>query len=111
MKILGGDFKPGEASITFGALSLICKDGTKHSYSSVTDLQPFTSASKSSIFAKAGWGLAGALALGPIGALAGVLGGGSGSIHTIFLTFSTGKSAVVSCSDRELQKLMKMRFG
>ena len=89
IKLHAGDWGEGNASFMFGSFALptgIARfEGVKGS-----DLEVVEVASEETVkkFAGAfGWGLAGALALGPLGLLAGLLAGGNKKTVTFIAIF------------------------
>ena len=72
IKVHAGDFKKYGASITFGQLHLVPQGGKAKAYS-VKDIETLELASEESVIkvgGAAGWGVVGAVALGPVGLLA-----------------------------------------
>lgn len=62
----------------------------------ILNITQITEENKSSFLGKAGWGIVGGLALGGIGALAGVLAGGNKKEVTIALEMKTGEKIMVT---------------
>lgn len=60
----------------------------------------------SSIAGKVGWGAVGAIALGPLGLLAGVLGGGNKRERVVSIVFDDGRKAMIKCSPKEAEALL-----
>lgn len=89
-KVLGGDF-PSNTNYSglMGIHQLIIPTGFFKSDSVMLDhhiveIEQITEENKTSVLGKAGWGTVGALALGPLGFLAGVfLGGKSQSVYFV----------------------------
>ena len=81
-KIIGGDIKKDcSYSSMFGQHILIIHTGFFKSETidltkQLVEIQQITEENKQSILSKAGWGTLGAVALGPVGLLAGLLLGG-----------------------------------
>ena len=80
-KIISGDFPKSTAySGSFGARSITWgwgKDKTIDLRKQVDSVEIVTEESKKKFMGTAGWGLAGAIALGPLGLIAGALAGGN----------------------------------
>lgn len=80
MKVLAGDFKKG-CDVRFAGERLQIQKGIfSFLYIDLADIASFdvvTEDNRMSILGKVGWGAVGAVALGPLGLLAGVIGGGN----------------------------------
>lgn len=85
-KIITGNLDKAKGDIIFvrAGSEYILKDsrffGSDRNYrieNNLINITPITEENKSSFIGKAGWGLAGTIALGPLGLLAGVLSGGN----------------------------------
>jgi hypothetical protein len=66
---------------------------------SLQDIEQLTEENRQKWLAKAGWGLAGALAFGPIGVAAGLFLGGKGKKYSVICTMSDGRSFMAEVSD------------
>lgn len=110
MKYIAGDF-PEITKISCGQLvwgwgNEKCAKLTDHLISA----EILTEESKSSIMGKAGWGAIGAIALGPLGLLAGVLGGGHSKEICVACEFTDGRKFIATVSPSEHRDLMKIAF-
>ncbi len=65
---------------------------------------------KNSVLAKAGWGAAGAVVLGPLGLLAGVLGGGNKRKTVVSVVLKDGRKALLECDPKTLKKLLSLMY-
>jgi hypothetical protein len=61
-----------------------------------------------SILSKAAWGVAGAALLGPVGALAGVLGGGNKTHISYIVEMDTGEQFLVATDKKTYYKFLNM---
>lgn len=57
-----------------------------------------------------GWGVAGAVILGPVGLLAGLLAGGRGKNVTFIVRFSDGKKALATTDSKTWVKMQAAKF-
>ena len=100
IKVLGGDWGENNAaaikrSFTGKFESLILTRGIfksdKMRRDDILSAEIVTEENQKSIAGKLGWGAAGAMALGPLGLLAGVLGGGNKQIMVVAVIFKDGR--------------------
>lgn len=77
----------------------------------VMSVELITEENKHSIMGKAGWGALGAIALGPLGLLAGVLGGGHSKEICVACKFDDGRTLMATISSSEYQDLLKYCFN
>lgn len=111
MKYIAGDF-PEITTINCGELvwgwgkskCLLIKDH-------IISVEVLTEESKTSIMGKAGWGALGAIALGPLGLLAGVLGGGRSKEICVACELDDGRKIIATASASEYQGLLKNVFN
>ncbi len=111
MKYIAGDFpeitKISCDQLVWGWGNDKCAKFTEHLISA----EILTEESKSSIMGKAGWGAIGAIALGPLGLLAGVLGGGRSKEICVACEFDDGRKFIATASPSEHRDLMKFAFN
>ena len=69
-----------------------------------------TQENKTSVLGKAGWGAVGAIALGPLGLLAGVLGGGNKSMMIMAVKFKNGRKVLLQGKSKDMQPLLGAAF-
>lgn len=62
----------------------------------IASIQPVTEENKKSFIGKAGWGLVGGLALGGVGAIAGLLAGGNKKEIVIAITMKSGENIMAT---------------
>ena len=126
LKVLAGDFPNSSAngaSPTFttiggGKLSFPDPDAgfallpklVHYPISRITDLEEISEDNKVSVLGAAGWGAVGALALGPVGLLAGLILGGRGKAVVFAVSFDDGKRALVQTDKRTWNKILAARF-
>ena len=111
MKYIAGDF-PKNTGISLGQLvwgwgNSKCVKINDHLISA----EVLTEESKTSILGKAGWGAVGAIALGPLGLLAGVLGGGRSKEICVACELDDGRKFIATASASEHQSLLKNVFN
>lgn len=109
-----GDFLKGDGQFSFG--SLILKT-TAHAFLgetiSVTELECVEIASEDSVKKMGGtigWGAAGALILGPVGLLAGLLLGGKKKEVTFIATFKDGRKLMATTDSSTYLKMQAATF-
>lgn len=104
LKILAGDWSAGKyvavsSPIFGGPKTLLMPKGVfTHERISVEDVESaeiLTQENYSSAAGKVGWGAAGAVALGPIGLLAGAIIGGNRNAITVIVRFKDGRSVMI----------------
>ncbi len=115
MKVIGGGLPNGTeiSSSMFGSYTLSVPEGFFNSRKiSLNDhlvaVEHITEENKYSILGKAGWGTLGAIALGPVGLLAGLVLGGNSKELCCACKLDTGESFLVSCDTEECQKLKSL---
>ncbi len=118
MKVIGGGLPNGAEinSSLFGSYTLSIPEGFfKSRKVSLNDhlvaVEHITEENKYSILGKAGWGTLGAIALGPVGLLAGIVLGGNSKELCCACKLDTGEEFLVSCETEECQKLKSLAMG
>lgn len=110
IKVIAGDFLKGDSQYTWGNFSLRTKEHTIFGESiSAKKVESITLASEESIKklgGTVGWGAVGALALGPIGLLAGVLLGGKSKDITFIAVFKDGRKVMATTDVATYNKLL-----
>ena len=111
MKYIAGDFpeisKISCGQIVWGWGDAKCVKLANH----IIAADVLTEESKTSILGKAGWGAVGAIALGPLGLLAGVLGGGRSKEICVACELDDGRKFIATASASEYQDLLKSVFN
>ena len=111
MKYIAGDF-PEISKIACGQLLWGGGDANRIKFSDhIIAADVLTEESKTSILGKAGWGAVGAIALGPLGLLAGVLGGGRSKEICVACELDDGRKFIATASTSEYQDLLKSVFN
>jgi hypothetical protein len=120
LKILAGDF-PQNSYVTLETgwsgkpKALKMPRGwwrtTSYGIRHIVSVQQVDQQNSTSILGKAGWGAVGAIALGPLGLLAGVLGGGNRSSTILAVEFSDGKRALLQGKSKEMTQVLALGFG
>ncbi|MDN3525633.1 hypothetical protein QWY79_10190 [Halomonas sabkhae] len=113
IKVHAGDFSKINAQYTFGSF-VLNEPGkwTSTSYSS-NDIEVLEQASEENVkrlAGTAGWGVAGAALLGPVGLLAGLIGGGRGKDVTFVVKFSDGKKLLGTVDSKAYTKMQASLF-
>ena len=114
MQVVAGDWKEGFIVYknSYGGLgspiAMVMPKGWKGEavpFSELTKIEPITEENHTSILGKLVWGAAGSLALGPLGLLAGVIGGGNSKQQLVVLNFRDGRSAMVKLTGKDVEFL------
>lgn len=110
IKIHAGDFPKGDASMSFGQITLPWTPGSGFFGKNLglTELEEIDIANEESvkrIGGTIGWGAAGALVLGPVGLLAGLLLGGKKTEITFVAKFK-GNRKMLGSTDSKTYKVM-----
>ena len=114
LKILGGNL-PANSTLTcgLGVILLISpipgkwfKRENRELSNDIVAVEQITDDNKNSVLGKAGWGTLGAVALGPLGMLAGLLLGGKSKEICFACKLSTGESFLASGNISAYQKFV-----
>jgi hypothetical protein len=120
LKVLAGDFPIGSVAavplsflgnpkyLTLRTGMLKYNNYKSDDFLSVTQINQ---QNQTSIMAKLGWGGIGALALGPLGMIAGALGGGNKSTAVVAVEFKDGKRAMLEGKTKEITHVIALGFG
>lgn len=120
MKVLAGDWKADspiavKKSLTGKWRALVFSAGLfrieQVPLSDIVEFDIVTEENKASILGKVGWGAAGLVVLGPLGLLAGVLGGGNRRDRVMVIRTRDGRSAMVKGNSKDAEALMAASFG
>ena len=124
MKVLAGDFKTNSANgasadFRFGMFSFPDPEVgfawlpklVHYKMSDVDELDEVSEENKVKVLGAAGWGTVGALALGPVGLLAGLVLGGRGKKVVFAVKFNDGKRALVEVNQKVWKKIAVERWS
>ena len=78
--------------------------------SDVENLEEVSEENKVKVLGAAGWGTVGAIALGPVGLLAGLVLGGRGKNIVFAVTFKDCKRALLETDRKEWNRIIAARF-
>lgn len=111
-KIIAGDFPEHTIIDSFSSiLKLTITKGFRCNFVELTgniqSLEIITEENKKKFIGTAGWGLVGAVALGPLGLLAGVLAGGNKKEICVACELKTGQKFIAVCDPKTHKKLLK----
>ncbi|WP_185982978.1 hypothetical protein [Aureimonas mangrovi] len=113
MKLLAGDWK-SEINVLLNNREFAFQNSLlkfeRIALEEVAEFDVVTEENKASIAGKLGWGALGAIALGPLGLLAGVLGGGNRQERIISVSFKDGRKALLKGTSKEVQILTASTF-
>ena len=114
VKVLAGDFLEGNGEYSWGSLVLKTKE---HSWAGETipltkleTVEIATEESVKKIGGTVGWGAAGAVILGPVGLLAGLLLGGKKKEITFVAKFKDGRKLLAQTDSKTFTKLQAAVF-
>ena len=122
IKIEAGDFKKGSGSkfVSLGGLNefhMMTNEagwtGYKVKKYRIDDVEEVDEASEENVKrlgGTVGWGVAGAVILGPVGLLAGLIAGGRGKNVTFVCKFKDGTKMLGTTSSKTFTKIMAARF-
>jgi hypothetical protein len=114
IKVHAGDFLQGDASLSFGLLTLRTTANTfPGEHIPLTALEAVEIATEETvkkIGGTLGWGAAGALVLGPVGLLAGLLLGGKKKEVTFVAKFKDGRKLLATTDSGTFTKLQAAIF-
>jgi hypothetical protein len=122
-KVIAGDFGQGSGDVHVGRPYRVSAQGIDmpkpgHSFhtehiglAQIASLEVATEESLKKMAGSVGWGLAGGLALGPIGALAGILAGGRKTEITFLCEFTDGRKFLGSSNTETFTALQAAMFA
>lgn len=119
MKVLNGDW-PADSLVTY-TRSLTGKPTTINFQKSLFSLDRFklsdivsaeivTADNHMSVGKKIGWGIAGGLLLGPVGAIIGGVAGGNNKEQVVAVVFRDGRKALIRGKTKELEPVVSAGF-
>ena len=114
IKVLAGDFIKGDGQFSWGSLVLKTKAhswvGETIAASELETVEVATEESVKKIGGTVGWGVAGAVLLGPAGLLAGLLLGGRKKEITFVARFKDGRKLMATTDSKTFTKLQAACF-
>ena len=114
VKVHAGDFLEGDNQYSFGSLILKTKEhrffGETIPITELETVEVATEESVKKLGGTVGWGAAGALILGPVGLLAGLLLGGKKKEVTFIAKFKDGRKLLASTDSKTFTKLQASVF-
>lgn len=114
IKVHAGDFLEGKGQISGGAMVLRTEEkswiGEAIPFTSFEELETASEDSVKRIGGTIGWGAAGALVLGPVGLLAGLLVGGRGKDVTFVGKLKDGRKILATTDSKTFTKMMAANF-
>lgn len=115
IKVLTGDIEAGRWDVTFEAMkrhtagSSIWK-GETYDFRDFSKIETVTEEKRKTLVGTAGWAAAGAIALGPIGAIGGMLLGGNKTEVCFVAELANGKRFMATTDMKTYQKLLAATF-
>ena len=114
IKVLAGDFLEGDSQYSWGSLILRTEEhswaGEAIPLDQLDTVDIATEESVKKIGGTVGWGAAGAIILGPVGLLAGLLLGGKKKEVTFVAKFKDGRRLMASTDSKTYTKLQASVF-
>ena len=120
MKILGGDWpaeRPAVLKKSFMGKPqslLLFRSVFSHDtipISEITSADIVTNENVASVAGKLGWGAAGALALGPVGLLAGLFAGGNRNTIVVAVAFKDDRRVLLQGAPKDLMAIVGAAYG
>lgn len=114
--IIAGDFPEKSFIISvFGDISIHCQTiknpSFKHNITKdIKSVEIITEETKKKFLGAAGWGAVGAIALGPLGAIAGVLAGGNKKELLIACELKDGKKFIATVDNKLYKTMLKVSY-
>jgi hypothetical protein len=121
LQVHAGDFAKGKGAIIVNSMGFTMTlaweagdgfFGKTHTFTKfdIKEISVATEESVKRVGGTVGWGAAGAVLLGPIGLLAGLLLGGKGKDVTFILQFTSGKKMLATTDSKTYTKLAALVF-
>lgn len=114
IKLHAGDWGKGQGTYMFGQIGLPKPGGwgalENFSEKLLTDVELASEESVKKLGGTVGWGVVGAVALGPVGLLAGLLLGGKGKEVTFVAKFKDGKKFLATTDSKTYTKIKAAVF-
>ncbi len=114
IKVHAGDFLEGVGTLSFGVLNLKTKEkkfsGENILLTQLKSVELATEENVKKVGGTIGWGVAGALILGPAGLLAGLLMGGRSKEVTFIAVFKDGRKLLATTDNKSFTRLQASVF-
>lgn len=114
IKVHAGDFLHTRGEISFGSMVLKTKEkslvGEVIPFTDIVEIEVASEESAKRIGGTLGWGAVGALALGPVGLLAGLLVGGRGKDVTFVAKLKDGRKLMATTNSKNYTKMVAATF-
>lgn len=114
IKVHAGDFLPGDGTLSLGILLLRTQDhswvGESIAIDQLDSVEMATEESVKRLGGTLGWGAAGAILLGPVGLLAGLLAGGRKKKVTFVARFKDGRKMLATADSSDFTELQAAAF-
>ena len=114
LTVHAGDFLEGASQVTFGAFALRTEErsylGETILFSELAEVEIASEEAVKRVGGTLGWGLAGAVVLGPIGLLAGLLMGGKKKEVTFVAKFKDGRKLLATTDSKSYTKILAAVF-
>ena len=109
-----GDFIEGKGQISFGSMVLKTKEknwvGEGIPFSDIDEIEKASEDAVKRVGGTLGWGVAGAVVLGPVGLLAGLLAGGRGKDVTFVAKLKDGRKLLATTDAKTFTKMVAANF-
>lgn len=115
MKVLAGDWPP-DCNVNFkksmsGKIKTIMIQKSTFSFDKIPiedikSAEIVTDENRASVGRKLGWGVGGAILLGPVGAVIGALAGGNMKEQAVAITFKDGRKVMLKGKRKELEPIV-----
>lgn len=114
IKVHAGDWAKGSGQFMFGSFSLPKKTGWGSlegvSGSNLAEVMPASEENVKRVGGTVGWGVTGAVLLGPVGLLAGLIAGGRGKDVTFIAKFKDGRKLLATTDNKTFIKIQSLVF-
>lgn len=112
-KIIAGDFPKGSIITKVFSVITLTPSGKftgMNITNQIKNVEIITEESKKKFVGAAGWGLVGAVALGPLGAIAGILAGGNKKEILVACELKDGKKFIATVDSKLYQSMLSASY-